>query len=97
MKIATSAVSVSLSPPQKHTHKQIIKKVRETEKGGEIKVMLQSQKHSALPRRVFVCTTIFQKIEKKKKDESKLYKHRKEKKANIYKLFLVKAGETPIH
>lgn len=41
------------------------KKVKEKQReGGEIKVMLQSQKHSALPRRVFVCTTIFQKKRK---------------------------------
>lgn len=56
--------------------------------------MLQSQKHLALPRRVFIYTTIFPKKKGKKSDGSKLYKHRKERKANIYKLFLVKAGET---
>jgi len=59
--------------------------------GKKIKIiMLQSQKHSALPRRAFIFTT---KCEKEQ-DGSKLYKHRKRKEANIFNLFLVKAGVT---
>lgn len=100
MKIATSAVSVSPSPPQEHTltHTNNNKKKnrqewKREEKGEEelnkIKEVLQSQKHSALPRRAFVCTNIF--FKKKEQKMRALYKHRK-KEANIYNLFLVSAG-----
>lgn len=47
-----------------HSHTQIIKKDKgwrvQRGKKNKIKIMLQSQKHSALPRRAFICTTIFQ-------------------------------------
>lgn len=92
------SVCESLPATKTYTHTQIIKKKvkeKQRERGGvKVKVMLQSQKHSALPRRVFVCTT---RVPKKKKKKKRMGANctgiKKKIKANIYKLFLVKAGE----